>query len=328
MQAAGKYFYRCFSNDSAGGLVSGKGRSLGQLSHDSLWTEFNNHAILRARVPTALVSVSSRVIDTIQRAFNKHYNDRVSPDQIWIVFIHVLDVDSHVYHHGENLAQRWGLSKPEMLRYEYFFEWEISEQYVLHKVSVRMLLQRGFHLDEYRVGQALPSTREFREEFAKKNLHPRYGGYGIGLSLGGLARHFGARAPVRQIALQLQQDCCFERFVDPEHHSMNVSYWDDSSGIFKLDFSHFREIEDGINTALFDWWLADSQFVTAYQNHCVRASRLKEDIKRQWDVWYAATSANNTTGYAGDDETARRALDIALSEADAQIELEAIRLGL
>lgn len=79
------------------------------------------------REPIALISVSSRLIDTLLRAFNKFYKGFESTDQIWIAFILVPHIDKAIYHHVEGLAKRWGIKNLGGFLYEYVFEWEIPE---------------------------------------------------------------------------------------------------------------------------------------------------------------------------------------------------------
>ncbi|KAF2676369.1 hypothetical protein K458DRAFT_410580 [Lentithecium fluviatile CBS 122367] len=224
MGKPGSYFYRCYSKSSAGGLISGKGRRHGRLSGTDLYSEFVNHVRLRTMEPTALISASNRLIDTLRRAFSKLYDDEESPNQIWITFIHVPDVDKHVYHHAEGLAKKWNCPNSRRLRYKYIFEWEIPEKYLIHKVSVETLIERGFDMKEYLFDGALPSTSTLREEVATRILKPLNGGYHIGLNLGLLARRFGARAPVRQIALQLHQDYSHVRIIDDDAQIVSISY--------------------------------------------------------------------------------------------------------
>ncbi|KAF2004753.1 hypothetical protein P154DRAFT_586372 [Amniculicola lignicola CBS 123094] len=266
MSDSGKFFYRCYSESSVGGLISGKGRGHGRLFSTALRSEFWNHVQLDNKKPTALVSTSNRLIDTIQRAFNKFYRNREHPGQIWIAFIYVPDVDQHVYHHAEYLAKKYGCQNSGRLRYEYLFEWQIPENCLLHKVSVKTLIEREFNMEEYLdQNGVLPPTWELREEFAQRNLCPSDGGHDIGLSLGLLARRFGARAPVRRIALQLLLDCADVKSIDYNTQMVKIAY---SGNRFIMDFSHFRDIDDGIDTALFEWWLEESQFMDAYEEHC------------------------------------------------------------
>ena len=297
MESPGSYLYRCYSDSSAGGLISGKDKDGRSLSNAALHSEFINHVQLRAQNPTALVSASNRLIDTLRRAFSKLYEDKEISSKIWIAFIYVPDVDKHVFHHAEGLAKILELPNSERFRYEYIFEWDIPKKYLIHKVSVETLVERGFDMKEYLIGNALPPTSILRGEFSKRVLEPSKGGYHIGLDLGFLARCFGARAPVRQIAFQLHQDCSAVRFINHNAQILSISYW--GNQVTHLDFAHFCDLEDGIDTALYDWWLADSEFFYAYK-----------DAKREWDLWYEA------------------ALEDGDNDVDTRVENAAIRLGL
>ena len=55
-------------------------------------------------------------------------------------------------------------------------------------------------MEEYLSNGVLPPTRTLRQLFASRVLDFSNGAYHIGLTLGFLARAFGARAPVSQIA--------------------------------------------------------------------------------------------------------------------------------
>ncbi|KAL1591740.1 hypothetical protein SLS60_011739 [Paraconiothyrium brasiliense] len=321
----GNHFSRAHSDSSAGGLISGKGRRHGRFLGPDLYSEFVNHMRLRSMKPTALISVSNRLIDTLRRAFSKFYEDEEDPNQIWITFIHVPDVDKHVYHHAEGLAKKWNCPNPSRLRYEYIFEWEIPEKYLIHKVSVQTLIERGFGMEEYLLDDALPLTSILRKEVAKRLLQPSVGGYEIGLTLGLLARCFGARAPIRQIALQLLQDCSHVRFIDHDVQMVSASYWDRE--VMHLDFGHFRDIEDGIDTALYDWWLADPDFVYAYKEHCAWAIQIEEDLEREWDFWHEAKFDDDNIDVEKN-ERKKQQLQIKQYQADTRIEDAAIRLGL
>jgi hypothetical protein len=278
MSANTTYFYRCHSKSSAGSLISGKGRSQGRrLSDSGLGSEFINHTHLQSADPTALISVSSRLIDTIQRAFNKFYEQGECPGQIWIAFIYVPDVHKHVYHHAEYLADKYHLANPSRLQYEYIFEWEIPEEYLIHQVSVETLMACGADMKEflhfgegYPCRGALPPTSVLRDEFAAELLESSDDGYAGGIGLGLLARCFGARSPLRQITQQLLRDCIRERFIDNDDQLIRVSYKGNDGTV--LDFAHYRVIENGVELGLYDWRLTDSDFFGAYTH--TKSSRL------------------------------------------------------
>jgi hypothetical protein len=317
------YFYRCFSERSAGGLVSGKGRSAKRLSKQELCAEFENHQQLKATVPTALISVSTRVIDTLGRASDKLYLAEESPDKIWIAFIRVPDADKDVYHHAEKLAEQCWHKKPRLLRYEYIFTWEIPHKYVMHQVSNKTLLDRGLKMEVYLRSPALPTTLALRENEARKILDPSYPAFDKGLNLGFLARCFGARAPTRRIASQLIRDC-LRGHLDDDAQIMWVSYPNYQA---RIEFREICDIEDGIDTALGDWWLTRSRFLDAYEEHCAWASEIKDVMEREWDVWCDA--AMNRASY-GDSDIEFYAQQLRAKEEKllAKIEKAAIALGL
>jgi hypothetical protein len=68
-------YTRAYSKSSARQFVSAKEPTGDALSDTALVKEFRNHADKRNRESTALVSDSDRIIDTLKRAFNKHYKD-------------------------------------------------------------------------------------------------------------------------------------------------------------------------------------------------------------------------------------------------------------
>ncbi|KAH6865510.1 hypothetical protein BKA58DRAFT_389637 [Alternaria rosae] len=280
MSDCGSYFYRCYSQTSAGGLISGKGPGQGRPLGDNLLTEFINHLNLRTTYPTALVSVSSRILDTLRRAFNKFYEDREYPSQIWIAFIYVPNADKHVrYHHAEGLARKGKMEKPSRLRYEYLFEWGIPEKYFFYRVSVETLMKRGFNMSEFLVYNdsgvaALPSTRKLRNDFVRAILESSDDAHEVGIYLGLLARSFGACSPLRQIILQLQLERFHITSIDHDDQVFRMSYDDD-----------FRAIEDGVDVVLLDWWLTDPDFYGEYKDHLAWAEQRRGDVETEMELY-------------------------------------------
>lgn len=82
-------YTRVYSERSAGTLESAKGPNGAPLSDIALLKEFRNHSKKWNRVSTALVSGSDHIVDTLKRAFEKHYEDGESSEDIWIAFIEV-----------------------------------------------------------------------------------------------------------------------------------------------------------------------------------------------------------------------------------------------
>lgn len=106
-------------------------------------------------------------IDVLNRAFGKlHEGDE--PDQI---FISVPHKDKGVYHHAEDLAREIEHNKPSLFKDKYIFVREIPEKYMVHKISVQTLLERGltmecYYEDSYN-GRRFPSTSILRQDIAK-----------------------------------------------------------------------------------------------------------------------------------------------------------------
>ena len=191
--------------------MSSKGKEDRNLSIHELLYEFKNHKKGARKLNeeichehlTALVSVTISFIDALRRAFDKLYRgDKL--DQIWIVFISVPHKDKATYNHAEYLAREMGQDETNMFKDEYIFEWEVPEKYIVHKVLVQTLLERGLSMErycEYFINKRqLPPAYLLRQDIAKHILDPANGGYDIGMSLGSIARCFRARALVYVIA--------------------------------------------------------------------------------------------------------------------------------
>ncbi|KAI4909264.1 hypothetical protein J4E90_007961 [Alternaria incomplexa] len=295
MNDRGSYFYRCYSHISAGGLISGKGPGQARPLGDDLLPEFINHLVLHTTKPTALVSVSSRMIDTLRRAFNKCYKDGEDASQIWIAFFYVPYADEYAYHHAEDLAEKFKMKNSRRLRYEYIFEWEIPKKYFIHELSVETLMKRGFNMSEFLVdddfgGVVLPfisgSTKErsvaspgtsipgLKIDFAKAIFKSSDNAHEVGIYLGLLARSFGARSPLHQIILQLQLDCFRINPVNPDDQLFRFSYDDD-----------FPAIENGVDEVLIDWWLTDPDFCVEYEDHLAWAEQIREGVETEGELY-------------------------------------------
>ena len=86
---AGSMIYtRTYSASSAGQLVAAKTPTRsGHLSQEALLEEFRLHSDKENRIPTALVSASNRIVEAVQRAFDKRHRNSEPPGDIWIAFI-------------------------------------------------------------------------------------------------------------------------------------------------------------------------------------------------------------------------------------------------
>jgi hypothetical protein len=277
------YFYRCFSDRSAGGLISGRGSGDRRLSVTDLYSEFKNHSQKDSEAPTALVSASNRIVDTLQRAFNKFYKHEESPHEIWVAFIYVPDSERDVYHHAEKLAQCTNKHDNECFRYEYLFEWEIPQRYLIHRVSIATLMDRGYDMGRYLEANELPSTWKLCAKISKSILDPCNTAYDVGLNLGHLSRYFGARAPIRQIAHQMLQDFSSVLFNDDGLHILRVI----CTGR-RFDRQECQDIEEGISTALYDWWLADPDFLDSHEEYLAYVLQLEEEMERRRECLHDA----------------------------------------
>lgn len=142
--AKGKSFSRFWSRYSAGGLVCGKG--LGQrkeLSFGERKQEFNErhkHRFQDEPEPTTLVSVSDKLSRTLSGALHEH-NEGERAEDIWIALIYVPSAEGPaIYHSAMDLVSP---QEKSMFKSEYVFDWEISDEYINHVVSLRTLLDRG-----------------------------------------------------------------------------------------------------------------------------------------------------------------------------------------
>lgn len=262
-------YTRVYSANSPRQFISGQGLQALErhlISGERLLDEFRQHAKKNEPVPTALVSVSIRMIDTVQRAFAM-YSGGESPENIWVVFVEVPENIHGTQIHAarplaEELKQRNPLlfrRNPSLFHYERVFEWEIPEEYVLHKVSLRTLIDRG--IEEYmpqlgsQDGEELsPSTQTLRDSFAHY-LSPH--GYtdsleawGISSTLVGLAKAFGYAAPLSWIAVQLYFDCTQPKTV-PDREAFASNFYND-------DFD--KALEDAIDTRIHDFDLSVKVF--------------------------------------------------------------------
>ena len=247
--------------------------------------------ILDPEIRTALVSATDRPIEALHRAFVKYYNLNERAGDIWIAIISVPvgENDTLPYHHAVKLALELGYSPEERRKvmHEYIFEWEIEYQYVEHMVSVETLLDRGLDLDSYLQNDRLPDLRGFRGLMIDMILGLPLDRYSVGRELGRMARCFGARAPVKEIAHGLLTDCPTWISVNEERQNVKWTITEDSdNGEYRIvslediDLEHFYCISQGRNEALFDFWLQDSDFI----QYCIAHAELANDLTAEMEI--------------------------------------------
>lgn len=294
--------------------------------------EFELHRHLEQKEPTALVSVSDRPIEALHRAFVKYYNQHEDPQNIWIAIISVPDRENGagIYHHAEKLAKALDIEGAERLRHEYVFEWQVPEEYVKHTVSVGTLLDRGLNLDPYLDEEGrLPGLSTFRSLMIDMDLGSHLDGYCVGRELGRMAKCFGARAPVKEIAHRLLIDCPIRCVTNGE---MQFFEWESKkcpdtseSTVDYIDFTHFYWISAGINEALFDNWLADSAFVEEFNAHAEWANDWTAKIETRWQIFWDQLHYTGSSCHLATDEDE---LGLWEQEILAMIERDALITGL
>ncbi|CAG8982554.1 hypothetical protein HYALB_00002336 [Hymenoscyphus albidus] len=325
----GKIYTRAYSKSSAGKLVSAKTPKGDPLSDTALLEEFRNHAKIRNQEPTALVSGSDRIVDTLKRAFEKHKDGERSAD-IWIVFIaepQTINETATRIHSAKELAEKCQLEEPKRFSHEVLFEWAIPEEYVLHQVSLHTLIERGLQGSWF----SQPTTVEVRRYIAEKLQ--QQSPWEIGVTLGCFARKFGARSPLNWISHQLFFDCVWMEEVDNEVLSLNYA-----NGHIEINDSqqYSYDLEDGIDTSLHEWWLSDVDIFLSYQEFEELRDVTEDSIV--WDqidffeTWHHVhcngifneLSVREQLAY--DEE--KNKLWAKIEKQRADIETEAVRIGL
>jgi hypothetical protein len=327
-------YTRVYSKGSAGQLVSAKGSKGDPLSATALLSEFRNHAIIRNEKPTALVSVSDRIIDTLQRAFEKHDVYHESPADIWIAFIEVpANENATRIHHAKELAEKCEHWKPNLFYYEKVFEWAIPEKYVLHKVSLQSLMDRGIQQRYF----LQPSTAEVRRCTAERLQRTILldGPWETGVGLGYFARNFGARAPLNWISHQLFQDCVSTEIVADDLARLTYKY-----GTYRssetVDFNFLCDLDDGIYTSLCDWWLSDIDFSLDYSEfeewRDVMEDSITWDLIDFWETWHGVNCNGISRAISKKEkliyENIQKHLLMKHEEIRAAIEAKAVKMGL
>ncbi|KAJ9130179.1 hypothetical protein NKR23_g12317 [Pleurostoma richardsiae] len=318
-------YTRAYSKSSAGRLVSGRGLGSYSLSRAQLLDDFQKHAD-RIEEPTALVSVSDRLVDTVKRAYDKH-SENDSPADIWVAFIEVpATAASPRLHAAQDLAEDCGRPDSGLFRHEFVFEWAIPEEYVLHTVSLQTLMDRGLEWEQHFAEKPL-STASLLDVIAWDLLSAErgYDPWDIGVRLGYFARTFGARAPVDWIAHQLFYDCARPKIV---YEDVVRLYYDYDT----VDFVFFCELDHGIEAALFDWWLADVDLCRAYEEFMEWQAGVEDRMTWDFiDLWehYGVSDCESVRELSVSERSLyEKSLDALSARHRREIEAEAVKLGL
>lgn len=329
-------YTRVYSRRSAGELVSGKAPRGDPLSNTALLEEFRNHA--NQKKFTALVSASDRIIDTLKRAFEKHYIYNESSADIWIAFIELppnINEDATQIHFGQELAEKCGLPKYYLYSHEVVFEWAIPEKYVVHKVSLQTLIKRG--LQEHYFVQ--PCTAEGRPTvnvrstadvryYITRELQ-RHAPWEMGAALGVFAQKFGARAPLKWISYQVFHDCMRPAIVDIDVVKLKCLDYYAHEHTKVVDFQYLLDLDDGIDTRLCDWWLSHIAVFEEWRDETEK--RMRWEPVELWETWHDVDcngaikelSTNERLSY----NKQRNKLLAEHEKKRADIEAEAAKLG-
>ncbi|KAL8661500.1 MAG: hypothetical protein Q9168_008379 [Polycauliona sp. 1 TL-2023] len=275
-------YTRTYSASSAGQLAAAKTPRGGCLSQAAILEEFRLHSDKENRTPTAFVSASDRIVDSVKRAFDKHYRDGESQAEIWIAFIAIpstINKTAPRVHSAKELAKKCHYAEYNSFHHEVVFEWAIPEKYVLHKISLETLIDRGLHKGHFRPlsdPEIYMSTKAIRSHIAiemeKNNV------WETGLNLGCFAQLFGARAPLEWIAHQLFYDCVKVVIKEVD--------------IFLCD------LDDAIDTSLYEWWLSDIDFLRRFEDHDEERAMIEDSMTWDWadfwEVWCNVTHDGTT----------------------------------
>ena len=339
-------YTRVYSSTSAGQLVSGKDARGSSLSRTQLRDEFRNHSVLRSQTPTALVSVSNRIIDTVKRAYEKRYISNESPADIWIVFIEVPAPDTAQnqtvtrpgIHSALELAEEFGFPRPNLRYHEFVFEWAIPDEYVLHKVSLQTLMGRGLSWEQYLLekhpylGFRIVPTLDLRSRIFEVLYDDDP--WEIRASLGEFAQRFGARAPTNWIAHRLFYDCV-RCDIQEYQRECQIATLRCAHGRERLvGFEFLRSIDDAITEPLplpCILWAQEYEEFESFQKE-MEDCMAETDIDF-WERWHHAGDVDDEDPTWTEKERALylREWNQRLArhkESMAEIEKEALRIGL
>ena len=322
-------YTRAYSESSAGQLISAKGPEGDPLPDDTLADEFRNHADKWNREPTALVSASDRIVDSVKRAFDKHYKDGESPADIWIAFVGVPPTakeNGTRVHSAKELARKCEHPEPNLFSHEVVFEWTIPEQYVLHKVSLQTLMKRGLQEHCY-----LPQSTAAVRQYTARKIQ-RSSPWENGIALGSFARKFGARAPLNWISHQLFHDCVRVKIEDDDVVKLCYAHGHTEF----VDFQFFGDLDEGIDTSLCEWWLSDIDFSLDCEEFYEMRDWIEDsmiwDLVEFWETWHDVNrdgkikklSAKEKLSYVKE----RNKLMVKHKKQRVAIEAEAVKIGL
>ena len=341
VMAGSTTYTRAYSTSSHRQLVSGKGPAGIPLSHRALHRQFQRHAKKSNRVPTALVSVSGRIVDTVKRACDLHWIDGELPANVWITSIEVPLNENRLpirIHSAKRLAERCNIEQPNRLKHEFVFEWAIPDEYVIHEVSLQTLFDRGLIQEWF----DQPSTLHVRCCIAAQ-LEGQCA-WEFGVTLGLIAKLFGARAPVDWIAHRVLDDCVKSKILCDDYVELRypVEAEDEFDEMIIVEDSVVVDLEflqgwyDGIDDTLIHDWLADLDFFQRFAQFEQWRDDMEDDMMWQsyelWAFWHEAGECGTAEDLSLEDcppfEEQKEILSARHEILWAEIEAEAVKIGL
>jgi hypothetical protein len=110
--------------------------------------------------------------------------------------------------------------------------------------------------------------------------------YEIGLNIGLMARCLGAQAPVLDIAKQFIDDCTVGFYFDKQDYYIYARFGSKESRKQCMDLNDPRLREDGIYTAIVEWWLCDETFMQKYDQYIEWISALEACMEHDYISFY------------------------------------------
>ncbi|KAF2996762.1 hypothetical protein E8E14_003265 [Neopestalotiopsis sp. 37M] len=312
-------YTRVYAESSPRQLISGKGRSDRTLSIAGRQNEFRLHSNFDNEEPTAFVSVSSRIIDTLNRAYKLYYDYNEPAENVRIVFIRKPAHGAIPVKHAEKLAEECKYDDSGKFKYEYLFQWYIPEDLVDHTVSLETLLARGLDWHKNILEPWKEPTPKLKARIASKiwRIENMFGFREVGIYLGCFASLFGARADLYWIATQLFDDCFGENRIK----RCNLECRDS-------ECCNLARMYDGIDTILVDLF-THPEFITSSEIFAEERDEIEQEICEKLegfnDAWgYEELSQRDRPIYI----RALAKMHDEIDHLEVALEKEAVKIGL
>jgi hypothetical protein len=186
---------------------------------------------------------------------------------------------------------------------------------------LKTLMKRG--LQEHDFLQL--TTAEVRNSMAR--AFQRSDPWELGIALGLFAKTFGARAPLDWVSHQLFYDCVWTKILDDDVVRLKYAHGYTET----VDSRFFCDLDDGIDTSLYEWWLSDIDFFLDYKEFEEWRDVTEDSIA--WDMIEFGEAWHDTIGEYSEEEKAlydkaKDQLSARCANKRAAIDAEAVRIGL